>query len=164
MNTGFGQELNKLAKQDDVELFLEIGTWFGGGSSLCIAKGLKETNKDGNKWLYMTPHPTSSLPLSFPPFSFLSLLSIHITDSFLSTQRILSSFPFLPFLSSPHPLSLSILWKFLKIVGSMPGNVLLTIPCVPSSVEVSQPRTTSLPNRFPKKKRLNITSCIMNVI
>eukprot|EP00003_Mantamonas_plastica_P022669 TRINITY_DN389_c0_g1_i6.p1 TRINITY_DN389_c0_g1~~TRINITY_DN389_c0_g1_i6.p1 ORF type:complete len:222 (+),score=57.25 TRINITY_DN389_c0_g1_i6:61-666(+) len=52
MNTGFGQELNKLAKQDDVELFLEIGTWFGGGSSLCIAKGLKETNKDGNKWLY----------------------------------------------------------------------------------------------------------------
>ncbi len=28
MGTSFGQALNKLAKQSDVNLFLEIGTWF----------------------------------------------------------------------------------------------------------------------------------------
>jgi hypothetical protein len=50
MGTGFGKALNKLAKQDDVKLFLEIGTWFGAGSTMSIATGLKESGPE--KLLY----------------------------------------------------------------------------------------------------------------
>ncbi|EFC48261.1 glycosyl transferase [Naegleria gruberi] len=50
MATTFGKALNKLAKQDDVNTVLEIGTWFGGGSTQCIAKGLKESGS--HKRLY----------------------------------------------------------------------------------------------------------------
>jgi len=46
MATSFGQELNRLAKQPNVRLVLEIGTWYGGGSSWCIAQGLAP-----GKWL-----------------------------------------------------------------------------------------------------------------
>ena len=46
MTTSFGRELNRLARQPDVRLVLEIGTWYGGGSSWCIAKGLTP-----GKWL-----------------------------------------------------------------------------------------------------------------
>ena len=49
MQTSFGKELNRVARQSDVHLVLEIGTWFGGGSSWCIAQGLK-TSGNG-KWL-----------------------------------------------------------------------------------------------------------------
>jgi hypothetical protein len=42
--TPFGKRLYELARQEDVQLFLEIGTWKGGGSSLCIAQGLNETS------------------------------------------------------------------------------------------------------------------------
>ena len=37
----FGRALARLAGLPDVELFLETGTFFGGGSSLCIARALK---------------------------------------------------------------------------------------------------------------------------
>ncbi|KAG2381375.1 hypothetical protein C9374_006364 [Naegleria lovaniensis] len=50
MKTSFGKALYKLAKQDDVRTVLEIGTWFGGGSTQCIAKGLQESGED--KLLY----------------------------------------------------------------------------------------------------------------
>jgi hypothetical protein len=33
MSTSFGRELNRLAQLPEVRLVLEIGTWFGGGSS-----------------------------------------------------------------------------------------------------------------------------------
>jgi hypothetical protein len=46
MATSFGRELNRLARLPDVRLVLEIGTWYGGGSSWCIAQGLTE-----GKWL-----------------------------------------------------------------------------------------------------------------
>lgn len=46
MATSFGQELNRLAQLPDVHLVLEIGTWYGGGSSWCIAQGLTQ-----GKWL-----------------------------------------------------------------------------------------------------------------
>jgi len=46
MATSFGQELNRLAQLPDVRLVLEIGTWYGGGSSWCIAQGLGP-----GKWL-----------------------------------------------------------------------------------------------------------------
>lgn len=36
MQTTFGKALNSLAKQEDVNLFLEIGTWFGGGSTFVL--------------------------------------------------------------------------------------------------------------------------------
>jgi hypothetical protein len=42
MGTTFGIALNNLAKRKDVELIFELGTWFGGGSTKCIADGLKE--------------------------------------------------------------------------------------------------------------------------
>ena len=54
LQTTFGQELHRLAQQEDVHLVLEIGTWFGGGSSWCIAQGLRRTIRDHNapdKWL-----------------------------------------------------------------------------------------------------------------
>ena len=54
LQTTFGQELHSLAQQEDVHLVLEIGTWFGGGSSWCIAQGLRRTIRDHNapdKWL-----------------------------------------------------------------------------------------------------------------
>jgi hypothetical protein len=43
METHFGQEMYRLASLVDTRLVLEIGTWNGGGSSLCIGKGLKES-------------------------------------------------------------------------------------------------------------------------
>ena len=46
MSTSFGRELNRLAQLPEVRLVLEIGTWYGGGSSWCIAQGLGE-----GKWL-----------------------------------------------------------------------------------------------------------------
>lgn len=52
METNFGKELNKLAKQEDVNLFLEIGTLYGTGSSLCIAQGLHDSLNKQNKMLY----------------------------------------------------------------------------------------------------------------
>lgn len=44
MKTPFGKTLYNLAKQDDVKLVLELGTWKGGGSTMVLAKGLKETS------------------------------------------------------------------------------------------------------------------------
>jgi predicted O-methyltransferase YrrM len=41
-----GRELHRLAQLPEVRLVLEIGTWFGGGSSWCIAQGLGQ-----GKWL-----------------------------------------------------------------------------------------------------------------
>jgi len=38
LETSFGQELYRLAKLPEVHLVMEIGTWFGGGSSWCIAQ------------------------------------------------------------------------------------------------------------------------------
>jgi hypothetical protein len=46
MSTSFGRELHRLAQLPEVRLVLEIGTWYGGGSSWCIAQGLTE-----GKWL-----------------------------------------------------------------------------------------------------------------
>jgi hypothetical protein len=43
--TAFGLALMDLASLPDVNLILEIGTYFGGGSSLCIAKALKAKGK-----------------------------------------------------------------------------------------------------------------------
>ena len=54
MQTTFGQELNRLARLSEVHLVLEIGTWFGGGSSWCIAQGLRRSMTDAarpDKWL-----------------------------------------------------------------------------------------------------------------
>ena len=54
LQTTFGQELYRLSQKEDVHLVLEIGTWFGGGSSWCIAQGLRRTIRDHNapdKWL-----------------------------------------------------------------------------------------------------------------
>ncbi|KAL9657024.1 hypothetical protein ABK040_014573 [Willaertia magna] len=50
MQTSFGKALYNLARQENVRKVLEIGTWFGGGSTQCIAKGLQETGND--KLLY----------------------------------------------------------------------------------------------------------------
>ena len=54
MEKTFGMELNRLAKLPDVHLVLEIGTWYGGGSSWCIAQGLRQSIADPekpDKWL-----------------------------------------------------------------------------------------------------------------
>lgn len=54
MQTTFGKELNRLAQLPSVHFVLEIGTWFGGGSSWCIAQGLRSSIKDAttpDKWL-----------------------------------------------------------------------------------------------------------------
>ena len=52
MDTGFGKKLFELAKQNDVKMFLELGTWYGAGSSLCIAKGMENPTFKNNKILY----------------------------------------------------------------------------------------------------------------
>ena len=41
--TPYGRALQQLASQVDVKLVLELGTWNGGGSSLALARGLKES-------------------------------------------------------------------------------------------------------------------------
>lgn len=54
LHTTFGEELNRIAQLPDVHLALEIGTWFGGGSSWCIAQGLRSSIADAgrpDKWL-----------------------------------------------------------------------------------------------------------------
>jgi hypothetical protein len=54
LQTTFGKELNRLAQLQSVHLVLEIGTWFGGGSSWCIAQGLRSSIRDAttpDKWL-----------------------------------------------------------------------------------------------------------------
>lgn len=54
LQTTFGQELNRLAQLPAVHLALEIGTWYGGGSSWCIAQGLRESTRNASlpdKWL-----------------------------------------------------------------------------------------------------------------
>ena len=54
LETSFGKELYRLALQPDVRLVLEIGTWYGGGSSWCIASGLRDSIRDlrkPDKWL-----------------------------------------------------------------------------------------------------------------
>ena len=54
LQTTFGRELNRLAQLPSVHLVLEIGTWYGGGSSWCIAQGLRSSIRDGgapDKWL-----------------------------------------------------------------------------------------------------------------
>lgn len=43
--TSFGRALYKLAKQDDVNLALEIGTSFGGGSTKSISLAFQEKKK-----------------------------------------------------------------------------------------------------------------------
>lgn len=48
MQTSFGQELHRIAGLPHVHLVLEIGTWYGGGSSWCIAQGLRGRS---NAWL-----------------------------------------------------------------------------------------------------------------
>lgn len=55
MTTNFGKELNRIAQLPDVHLVLEIGTWFGGGSSWCIAQGLRSSminTAEPDKWLF----------------------------------------------------------------------------------------------------------------
>jgi hypothetical protein len=42
LSTTFGAALYGLAQRLDVHLVLESGTWFGGGSSWCIAQGLRK--------------------------------------------------------------------------------------------------------------------------
>lgn len=42
--TSFCTALKQLANRQDVHRFLEIGTWYGGGSSLCIAQELAKRN------------------------------------------------------------------------------------------------------------------------
>jgi galactoside 2-L-fucosyltransferase 1/2 len=54
MDKTFGRELNRLARMPDVRFVLEIGTWYGGGSSWCIAQGLRQSISDPekpDKWL-----------------------------------------------------------------------------------------------------------------
>ena len=54
LQTMFGQELYRLVQQPSVHLVLEIGTWYGGGSSWCIAQGLRSSirnSKAPDKWL-----------------------------------------------------------------------------------------------------------------
>eukprot|EP01048_Picozoa_sp_COSAG05_P017602 COSAG05_NODE_2428_length_3073_cov_53.487559_2_plen_329_part_00 len=41
-NSGYGQVLYGLAKSPEIKLALETGTWNGGGSSLCIGRGLQD--------------------------------------------------------------------------------------------------------------------------
>ena len=53
MQTTFGRELNRIAGLPNVHLVLEIGTWFGGGSSWCIAQGLRASmGAVQDKWLF----------------------------------------------------------------------------------------------------------------
>eukprot|EP00823_Brevimastigomonas_motovehiculus_P006266 TRINITY_DN511_c0_g2_i1.p1 TRINITY_DN511_c0_g2~~TRINITY_DN511_c0_g2_i1.p1 ORF type:complete len:347 (+),score=52.50 TRINITY_DN511_c0_g2_i1:67-1107(+) len=47
----FCQRMYDMGKQSDVNFVLEIGTWFGGGSSLCWARGLKDSGNP-SKVLY----------------------------------------------------------------------------------------------------------------
>ena len=48
MKTSFGQALYNLARIPSVQRVLEIGTWKGGGSSLCLASGLRDGYKGAN--------------------------------------------------------------------------------------------------------------------
>ena len=45
-STTFGKALYQLARQDDVRTVLEIGTWYGGGTTQNLARGLQETGSD----------------------------------------------------------------------------------------------------------------------
>lgn len=49
-STTFGKALYELALQSDVHLALEIGTWYGGGSTYQIAKGFVDSG-DSSKFL-----------------------------------------------------------------------------------------------------------------
>ncbi len=40
----FGRELERLAQLPNMRNMLELGTWYGGGSSLCLARGLQAAN------------------------------------------------------------------------------------------------------------------------
>jgi len=54
LHTSFGVELHRLAQLPTVHLVLELGTWYGGGSSWCLAQGLRRTLRDPaapDKWL-----------------------------------------------------------------------------------------------------------------
>jgi hypothetical protein len=54
LSTTFGAALYGLAQRLDVHLVLESGTWFGGGSSWCIAQGLRKNIANPDKpdrWL-----------------------------------------------------------------------------------------------------------------
>ena len=53
--TTFGAALQRLAKASDVHLMLEIGTWYGGGSTWCIGQAMRESMTDAarpDKWLF----------------------------------------------------------------------------------------------------------------
>lgn len=55
LGTTFGRELRRLAGLRDVHLVLELGTWYGGGSSWCLAQGLRESMASParpDKWLF----------------------------------------------------------------------------------------------------------------
>ena len=55
LQTSFGQELHRIAMLPEVHLVLEIGTWYGGGSSWCIAQGLRVNTVDAarpDRWLF----------------------------------------------------------------------------------------------------------------
>jgi len=45
MDTTFGKALYKMALRPDVNNIYELGTWYGGGSTKCLATGLKEKGK-----------------------------------------------------------------------------------------------------------------------
>jgi hypothetical protein len=49
LNSSFGKKLCEIAKNTDYKTFLEIGTWNGLGSTVCIYDGLKERN---DNWLF----------------------------------------------------------------------------------------------------------------
>lgn len=42
--SGLGDKLYELARLPEVEIALEVGTWNGEGSTLCLARGLSETS------------------------------------------------------------------------------------------------------------------------
>ena len=50
MDSEFGQEIYRLALNQRYGRFLEIGTWNGDGSTICIMNGLMERNSDGQLW------------------------------------------------------------------------------------------------------------------
>ena len=55
MHTSFGLALKKLAMGPSVHLALEIGTGYGGGSTWCLAQGLRSSISDPSrpdKWLF----------------------------------------------------------------------------------------------------------------
>jgi Ni2+-binding GTPase involved in maturation of urease and hydrogenase len=55
MQTELGILLHNLCKQNDwIHSVVEIGTWYGMGSTKCIIEGLKESNRDGSRLSFIS--------------------------------------------------------------------------------------------------------------